>query len=124
MKRQYTILIIIVISWLLFMTSCEYYTITPKPIEVPDSVSFAVNVIPIFDANCNALGCHSTGSISPDLTAGNAYVSLTFFGYINTANPEASPLYTKVFSGSMKDNASDQDREIILKWIQQGALEN
>lgn len=124
MKYQYSILITIISILLIFLASCEYETITPKPIEVPDTVSFALNVMPIFDANCNASGCHSSGGISPDLTAPNAYVGLTFFGYVNTEEPEASSLYTKIFSGSMKDNASDQDREIILKWIQQGALDN
>ena len=109
---------------LIYFTSCEYDTITPKPIEVPDTVSFALDVAPIFDSNCNASGCHNTGGVSPDLTLDNAYISLTFFGYVDTTNPENSSLYSKIFSGSMKNNASDQDREIILKWIQQGALDN
>jgi len=115
---------IAVIFLLGLMSSCTYDIIEPKPVEVPDVVSFSANVIPIFDASCNASGCHANGGIPPNLTASGAYTSLTFFGYVDTEFPEQSILYQKVNTGSMAKYATNQDREIILKWIEQGALDN
>ena len=104
------------------LNGCVYEEITPKEIIVPDSVSFATDIIPIFDTNCNTAGCHSTNSITPDLTAANAWISLTFFGYVETSNPESSQIYQKLTTGSMKGRATDQQIALILKWIEQGAL--
>lgn len=125
MKRKNTVgLLLFITGFLFYMSSCEYYSIPPKPIEVPDSVSFSLNVVPIFNNNCNISGCHSSGAISPDLSPDNAFTSLTFFGYLDLDSAELSPLYTKITTGSMKEYPSDEDRQIILKWIQQGALDN
>ena len=104
--------------------SCTYETITRTEPEVPDSVSFSVDIIPIFNASCNVSGCHSKGGIAPDLTEQNAYISLIFFGYIDTDVPEESIVYEKINTGSMKTYATDTDRALILKWIEQGALDN
>ena len=101
------------------LASCTYEEISPKKVDVPDSVKFSTNIIPIFNASCNVTGCHNKGGIPPDLTPGNAYVSLTFFGYVDVDLPEQSILYKKITTGSMTNFASDQDRELILKWIQQ-----
>ncbi len=106
------------------ISSCTSDIIKPKPVEVPDVVSFSANVIPIFDASCNASGCHANGGIPPNLTPASAYTSLTFFGYVDVDFPEQSILYEKINTGSMAKYATNQDREIILKWIQQGALDN
>ncbi len=104
--------------------SCTYETIESKEPEVPENVSFGIDVVPIFNSSCNASGCHSKNGIAPDLSSQNAYTSLIFFGYVDTDNPPQSDLYIKITSGSMKGFASDQDRAIILKWIEQGALDN
>lgn len=106
------------------VTSCTYYENDPVPVEVPDSVSFSANVLPIFDARCDNTGCHATGGIKPDLTAANAYNDLIVFGFVDTDFPEKSTLYLKVSTGSMAKFTNPGDAEIILKWIQQGALDN
>lgn len=121
MKKSGTLLMLMLSG---FMMACTYDTITPKEVEVPENVSFNVDVIPIFNDNCNNSGCHSTGGIPPDLTPDNAYISLTFFGYVDVDFPEESELYKKITIGSMEEYANDQDRAIILKWIEQGALDN
>lgn len=104
--------------------SCTYDEISPKVIEVPENVSFTVDVLPIFTNTCAQSGCHSANGIPPNLSVDNAYISLTFFGYVNINDPENSIIYQKITNGSMKTYADDQDRAIILKWIEQGALDN
>ena len=120
--RNYCALIVLIL--LGATSSCTYETISPKEPEVPTEISFNDNVIPIFNGICNNSGCHSTGGIPPNLTPTNAFVSLTFFGYVDLDVPEESEIYKKITDGSMKDYATDQDRAIILKWIEQGALDN
>ena len=105
-------------------TSCtDELLITPE-VDVPDTVSFETDIIPIFEASCNSVGCHNTGGIPPDLTAPNAYINLTLFGYLDTVDPASSELYTKIDGGSMDIYATDQERALILAWIEQGALDN
>ena len=97
----------------------------PTPIiEVPDTVSFSSDIIPIFEASCAVIGCHVSGGQPPNLGSDQAYISLTFFGYIDTENPPESILMQKIDGGSMTKYATDQDRALILKWIEQDALNN
>ncbi len=106
------------------LTSCTYEELKPAKVNLPDSAKFALNVIPIFTTSCNNSGCHNKGGIPPDLSPENAYTSLTFFGYVDVDLPEQSNIYLKITTGSMKNNATDQQRALILKWIKQGALNN
>jgi len=105
-------------------SGCVYQEISTPEVEVPDSVSYNVDVLPIFTENCSVSGCHAAGAIPPDLSADNAYISLTFFGYVDLDNPEQSLLFQKLETGSMKPYATDNERAIILKWIEQGTLNN
>ena len=104
--------------------SCTYDEITPQVVEVPDNVSFSMDVLPIFINTCAQSGCHASNGIPPNLSPDNAYISLTFFGYVDLGTPENSKIYQKITTGSMKNFATDQDRAIILRWIEQGALDN
>lgn len=106
------------------LSGCVYQEISTPEIQIPDSVSYAVDVLPIFTTNCSLSGCHASGNIPPDLSAESAYVSLTFFGYVDVDNPGESLIYKKLTGGSMKAYAGDQEKAIILKWIEQGALDN
>ena len=104
--------------------SCTYEELITPKVEVPDSVSFAANIIPIFNSSCNVSGCHSKGGIPPNLAPADAYTSLIFFGYVDVDVPEASELYVEIATGSMQQYATDQERALILSWIEQGALDN
>jgi len=106
------------------LASCTWEEIKPQKVTTPDSARFSLNIQPIFNTNCAKSGCHIKGGQAPDLSAGNAYTSLIYYGYVNTDFPETSIIYEKIKSGSMKDKATDADRALILKWIQQGALDN
>lgn len=106
-------------------TSCTYEELIKPKVEIPDSVSFRINIIPIFNSSCNTTGCHNKGGIPPNLSERDAYTSLTFFGYVDPEIPaEENQLYEEIKTGSMKQYATDQDRALILTWIEQGALDN
>lgn len=119
------ILLIVTLIGIASWQSCQYEWVDPVDVIVPDVVSYAVDIQPIFDQGCNNSGCHSTGGIAPDLTPANSYADLFAEGLINTATPETSKLYTKCNTGgSMNKYTQPGDPEIILKWIQEGAVNN
>lgn len=124
MKRLSIFTIVILGILAIVGTSCTYEELIKPKVDIPDSVSFNVNILPIFNSSCNTSGCHNKGGISPNLSAADAYTTLIFFGYVDTDNPEVSEIYQKITNGSMKQYATDQDRALILSWIEQGALDN
>lgn len=106
-------------------SSCEYEWIEPEKVSVPENVSFAADIMPVFNNGCNTAVCHGPGATPPDLSEANAYNDLINNGYINTETPESSSLYTSMASGSMKPYVQDpNDAELILAWIRQGAKNN
>lgn len=114
---------------LLFLLGSCYYDDPPVPAELdPDLVFFSSSVVPIFDKACNSSGCHNTGEVAPDLTDSNAYDELVGGGYVNTTIPESSSLYLRVTGtedGPLMPPGSTitaTDKEIILAWIEKGAL--
>jgi len=109
---------------MLILVSCEYETIVPKVVELPDEpVSFATQVAPMFvEAGC--AGCHS-GGIAPDLRADKSYASLTNGGFLNVASPSDSELVKKIESGhATSGNLSATQKALLLKWIEEGAKNN
>lgn len=117
--------ILVIFSSFVFFAGCtsDYY----EPIEVvlPETVSFSDNIIPIFNKSCNMSGCHNGSGPSPDLTEANAYNDLFANNLIDTIAPESSELYVKlVVPGTHDGKSSDEQRALILKWIQQGAKNN
>ncbi len=109
---------------MLLLTSCVSDQISPEIVEVPESVSFSGDILPIFEASCNQAGCHGNNGVPPDLTAEAAWVSLIFFNYVDTVNSEESILWTALSEGSMESYATDQQRALILQWINQDAPNN
>jgi len=108
------------------LASCVWDEIPPP--EIPDipvdsSVSFSSQIIPIFESSCATSNCHD-GSWRPNLTASVAYDDLISGGYINTNTPASSELYIKIDGGSMQQYATDEDRYLILRWIDEGAEDN
>lgn len=108
-------------------SSCTKYVFDPPVIDPEEEVFFAVDVVPIFTAKC--VSCHG-GSVNPDLRADKAYASLVTNAnpatkYVNTATPETSVIYTKLLPGTSHDGRSTGiEQQTILKWIQDGALNN
>jgi len=125
LKGQIGSFLLVLVLFVMGLTSCTFDTNEFKPIVVPDTVSFMNDVaIPIFETRCAYSGCHYDNGIPPNLVQEKAYKSLQI-GYINTSEPERSLLYEKIeTAGSMAIYATDQDRKIILTWIEQGATNN
>jgi hypothetical protein len=96
--------------------------------EITRTVSFASDILPIFNNSCNTSGCHNTGGKSPDLTDATAYTSLANGGYVNTADPQKSELYlwmTGKKGVPMPTGGINKDyNALILAWIKQGAENN
>ena len=88
-------------------------------VAVSTGMSFASDVIPVL-GQCN--NCHkhpwTTSSV-----ASAYYTNLVSGGYINTTNPTSSLIYTKL-SGGHASSISNTDRNKILTWIKEGALNN
>jgi hypothetical protein len=123
------ILLIVALSGIMAWQSCQYAWIEEEPADpndtIPVVISFSADIQPIFDAGCNATGCHAAGAWDPDLSPGNAYQDLFAENLIDTIAPENSILYIEVApGGAMDDYAKKNDYKTILSWIQQGAKNN
>ena len=129
MKRLFRLAMMFTIIALL--ASCEYEFIQPEPAPPPpeptDTISFAQEVVPIWDNN-NCTNCHKEGGVSQlNLTAADAYNSLTSLGMYNTADPQSSRIYTFPHPTTGEHNykyANETEADIILQWITQGAMDN
>ena len=115
----------ILMIFLLGLTSCANYE---KPLiadDIPEVVSLSEDLVPFFETSCAKSGCHATGSVPPDLTENNAYLSLTNGGYVNINIPDQSTIYTKINTGgTMEQFSTPRDTKVVLRWIEQGAENN
>lgn len=112
------------VGLMLGFQSCQYEWIEFEEVEIPEVVSFETDIVPLFEAGCNSNVCHGGGK-DPDLRPDKAYNSLLSGGYVDVANPEQSSIYTSVITGgSMAQYSQPGDEELILAWIEQGALNN
>ena len=112
-----------------FMGGCyKDKTVILDSTEITRKVTFAQDLIPMFNKSCNTSGCHSQGAQVPNLTEANAFNSLTIGNYINKATPENSILYQKMIGKRgtpMPPIGSNKDyNALVLAWIKQGANNN
>jgi len=122
--KVYTVVAFAAIAFTTLLSGCEYEFVEPEPVVIPTQISFSTDIVPIFNASCNMSGCHSAGAIAPELTAANAYGNLFQLNLINTADPQSSELYKLITTGSMKSFATNAQAQLILAWIEKGALNN
>lgn len=112
------------------INACYYDEVLPTEVSSDDvgPMSFSGDMIPIFNASCNAASCHNQGGVAPDLSATNAYLSLTNGGYLSTASPKSSPLYLWMLGdvgAPMPPSGTNATYNAkVLAWIEQGALNN
>ncbi len=94
----------------------------------PDSVYFNMQILPILTSNCAMSGCHNVQSHEEGVILNN-YTNTRNTGKVNLSSPSNSKLY-RVLSQSGGDRMPPSpmaalpvaQRALILKWIQQGAL--
>jgi hypothetical protein len=93
-------------------------------------VSFSRDVQPIFDGKCTT--CHPVSYPQLDLRAGRSYAQLVrvpaqtnlAFQRVLPGRPELSFLLTHPPDPALVDLMSDSDREVITRWIAEGAKDN
>jgi hypothetical protein len=118
MKKQLYFLLAGFFAAVLLLGSCEK-TVYP-PIEKPQDVSYKNDIQPIWDAKC--ISCHG-GGISPNLKSPGSYSELINEGYVDTNNPPESKLIKKLY-GSHDARATEEEKQTILSWIEEGAKNN
>lgn len=121
--------IIITISCFILLVGCEYEKLEPMDLgELPTGVSLQDSLMPVFDLSCNTSGCHNAGGIPPDLSSANAYNSIVFGGYVDTAFPDQSILYQRMIDEVKPMPPAgilpNHDLKLILGWITEGAQDN
>lgn len=130
MKTNRILQIAFLVFALVTFASCEYDFIKLEYVPPPnpeDTISFSQEVVPIFESN-SCTNCHKPGGFGGlDLTAANAYNSIISQGLVNTADPASSKIYTYPNPTTGTHNAkyaSEAEAQLILQWIEQGALNN
>jgi len=123
--QTFTLLFVIVV-----VASCQYKFIVepePEPPNPEDTVSFSLQVAPIFNDNNNCTGCHNTGGTAPDLTTDNAYDQIISMNLVDVDNPSQSPLYIYPNPDepmhAWKKYTKAQAATVLL-WIEEGAKNN
>ena len=119
------VIIFITLLGVVEMISCTHPAQTQQ-------VSFSKDIIPIFTASCAlSSACHlGANSINQETNfdADSEYYTITKKGLVSTSNPSSSLLYVEVRTNEMPLQpysplpASQQN--LILEWIEQGALNN
>jgi len=129
-KKRIMLALAIVAFAALFAPGCYKVTTVDlrADLEITRDVSFAADVLPIFEKSCSISGCHNANGVAPNLSAGQAFISLTTSDYLDTENPENSELYGFV-SGKLTPampvgGADPEIAATILAWIKQGAQNN
>ncbi len=128
---------------LISINSCEDSVITEctSNISVDDKMkaNFPEIQTKLLDKSCALAGCHVTGSIGPDLSAGNSYDAIvdkealgTNFKYVEINNGANSYIIKKmrgdgdIFGGIMPTSGKLPEFIIdsVAKWIDNGAPRN
>ena len=116
-----------VLAIIIIVSSCQYKFIVEPVVPPPDpedTISFSQEIVPIFSEQ-GCTGCHNTGGQAPDLTADNAYNSITSMGLVDTNDPPASKIYYYPLpDGNHFAKYTSAQASLVLAWIEQGALDN
>lgn len=115
-KLRFLAVILLVGMW-----SCQWETIIPKEIDLPDEpVSYSEDLAPLFADKCSS--CHGGGT-SPDLRADKSYGELTSKGLVVAGDPDASKLMEKI-NADHGAPLSATEKAMVQKWIEEGAEDN
>ncbi len=119
--RGIKILVLSLMFCLVINAGCYYDKVLPP--EPEGTISYSQDMQPFFDTNC--VSCHNGTGVPLNLEASVSYAELVFGGYVDASNPSNSELYKEISpGGDMEQFASDVERAMTLKWIEQGAQNN
>ncbi len=132
MFKKKTAIVSGLVTIIIIVISGCYKTVTvvPNPgSSITTEMSFAKDIIPIFENKCSLSGCHNAGGKAPNLTSSNAFSSLTVGNYLKANDPENSllMLWLNGKKSPVMPIGTGPDPEInakIYAWINQGAKNN
>jgi len=102
-------------------SSCEKISYPERPVDPNATWHFQADIQPIFNGIC--INCHN-GIQKPDLRSGKSYDALTKGGFVK-APGETSILYIQITTNSDHiPRTTSSEKQKILYWINQGALNN
>ena len=137
MKTYFKAIIFLLSSFSLLIASCEKdigpYIInqTESPLDTIHYVKFSTEIQSIFDERC--IVCHNYGHPYLNLLTDSSYNQLLHTGrlapYVNIVIPEHSNIYLHITGQDIlmppiPPTLTDVQKSTILKWIQQGAMNN
>lgn len=103
-----------------------------NPPDIPEPVSFANDIQPIFDSYC--ISCHNENHPYLNLKLCCSWYELSATGYnapyLDTINPEQSTLFKRITGTiapvmpSTGSPLAQTDIDIIKKWMEEGAKNN
>lgn len=138
LKKKYLrfALVNLVFMMLFILSSCKHdpdIYIENKPdisnICDPDTVYFQNEILPLFLSNCTSSGCHNTVDAEDGVVLID-YASIIRFGGINFEQAQESDIYEVLSDNEERmppppaPEFTSLQKSNILKWIQQGALNN
>lgn len=131
LNKKIAILSGLITILILAVSGCyKTITIVKNPgSDITTEMSFANDIIPIFEKSCALSGCHSSGGKAPDLSSANAFNSLINGSYIKANDPDNSELMLWLTGKkpAVMPLGSGPNQEInakIYAWIKQGAKNN
>jgi uncharacterized membrane protein len=98
----------------------------------PDSVYFVNEILPLIVSKCaSEVGCHSAADFKGEVQLDN-YKNIIKTGEIDSGNSSESKLYKMIIStsepmpplGSLSGALTQDQKDLIKKWINQGAKNN
>jgi hypothetical protein len=120
MRQIFQVLLGGVILFIMFFSSCEK-VVYPPPV-IPDTLSYSLDIQPIWDVKC--IDCHNDPSVrDPDLRPDFSYDALISGEYVDTVDAANSKLMKKLY-GSHNSRATEAEKQLVLKWINEGAKDN
>ena len=113
---------LVLIATVAGFSSCEKYSYTEPQVDPNTTWHFQADIQPIFNSNC--VTCHNGVKQFPDLRDGKSYLALTKGGFV-TLPGETSKLYHQMTTNSDHiPRSTDTEKQKVLNWINQGALNN
>ncbi len=97
--------------------------------SITETMSFEKDIAPILSNSCALSGCHTAGAKAPDLSAANAFKSLTDGNYYKATDPDNSVIMMWLTGkkSPVMPIGKGPDETInakIYAWIKQGAKNN